>query len=58
VKEIAAEFYLSVSLSYLKGFLTCHKISRHGADSFTSPLKEVVLWIYIALKNPLLSAGF
>jgi hypothetical protein len=28
------------------------KILCHGADSFTSPLKEGLLWIFIALKNP------
>jgi hypothetical protein len=30
---------------------------RHGADDFTSPSKEVVLRIFIALKDPSLSAG-
>jgi hypothetical protein len=34
------------------------KILKHGADGFTSPLKEGVLWTFIAIKNPLLSAGF
>jgi hypothetical protein len=32
--------------------LTCCKILRHGASGFTSPPKEGVLWICIALKNP------
>jgi hypothetical protein len=32
----------------LKGFLTCRKI-LHGAGGFTSPPKEIVLWILIAL---------
>jgi hypothetical protein len=31
---------------------------RHGTDGFTSPPKEVVLRIFIALKNPSSSAGF
>jgi hypothetical protein len=35
-----------------KGFLAYRKILRHGADGFTSPLKEGVLRIFIALKNP------
>jgi hypothetical protein len=39
-----------------KGFLTCGKILRHGADGFTSPPKEGVLRIFIALKNTLPSA--
>jgi hypothetical protein len=38
--------------------LTCSKISRHGANGFTSPPKEGVLRIFIALKNPSPSAGF
>jgi hypothetical protein len=29
-----------------------------GINGFTSPPKEVVLQIFIALKNPFLSAGF
>jgi hypothetical protein len=35
----------------LKGSLTCCRI-LHGADGFTSPLKESVLQIFIVLKNP------
>jgi hypothetical protein len=31
---------------------------RHGTDGFTSPLKEGVLRIIFALKNPTASAGF
>jgi hypothetical protein len=31
---------------------------RQGADGFTSPPKEVVLRIFIALKNPPLLSGF
>jgi hypothetical protein len=34
-----------------------HKILRRGTDGFTSRLKEVVLRIFIALKNPSSSAG-
>jgi hypothetical protein len=41
-----------------KGFLTCRKILRCGTDGFTTPPKEGVLRIFVALKNPLLSAGF
>jgi hypothetical protein len=44
--------------SYLCGSVTCRKILRHGTNSFTSPLKEVVLRICVALKNPSSSAGF
>jgi hypothetical protein len=47
---MAAEFFLSVSLSYLKGSLTSRKIFRQGADGFTSPPKEIVLLIFIAFK--------
>jgi hypothetical protein len=41
-----------------KGSFTCRKILRHGADGFTSPPREGVLRIFIALKNPSPSAGF
>jgi hypothetical protein len=37
---------------YVNGSLTCLKILWHGASSFTSYLKEGVLRIFIALKNP------
>jgi hypothetical protein len=40
-----------------EGSLAC-KILRHVADGFNSPLKEVVLRIFIAIKNPLFSTGF
>jgi hypothetical protein len=49
-RKMAPEFCLSVSLSYLKGSLTCHKILRQGADGFTSPPKKVVLRILSPLK--------
>jgi hypothetical protein len=39
----------SVFVHMLKGYLTCRKILQHGADGFTSRLKEGVLWIFIAL---------
>jgi hypothetical protein len=39
-------------LKYLKGFLTCHKISRQGTSGFTSHPKEGMMWIFIAPKNP------
>jgi len=31
---------------------------RHGTDGFTSPLKEGVLRIFFAFKNPTASVGF
>jgi hypothetical protein len=39
-------------LWYVKGSLTCRKILRHGTSGFTSYPKEVVLRIFISLKNP------
>jgi hypothetical protein len=45
-------------LKYLKGSLTCRKILRHGTPDFTSHPKEVVLRIFIALKNPSTRPGF
>jgi hypothetical protein len=56
--KLAIEFCLSVSLSYLKGSLICCKILWHGANRFTSPPKEVMLWIFITLKNQSLLARF
>jgi hypothetical protein len=60
-KELANEMmYFSLRSIFVhtsKGFLTCRKI-LHGADGFTSPPKEGVLRIFIALKNPSLLAGF
>jgi hypothetical protein len=55
---MAMNFAQDVSLSYFKGHLTCRKILRHGADGFTSPLKEVVRRSSIAIKNPSSSTGF
>jgi hypothetical protein len=48
----AAEFCLwNISIRARKVIL--YAVSqRHGADGFTSPLKEVVLRIFITLKNP------
>jgi hypothetical protein len=42
----------SISVHTYKWFFTCHKILQHGASSFTSPLKEGVLWTFLVLKNP------
>jgi hypothetical protein len=47
-------FAYEVSLSYLYGYLTCRKILRHSTDSVTSPSKEGVLRIFIALNNPII----
>jgi hypothetical protein len=47
-----------VSLSYFKGSSTCRKILWQGADSFTSPLKEGMVQIFIILKIPLPSARY
>jgi hypothetical protein len=51
-------FAYEVSLSFLLGSLTCCKILRLGSDGFTFPSKEVVLRIFIAIKNQRPSAGF
>jgi hypothetical protein len=48
----------SISCHTPQGSLTCHKILQHGADGFTSPPKDVVLQIFIPLKNPSSTAGF
>jgi hypothetical protein len=36
----------------MQGSSICRKILRHGADGFTPPLKEGMMQIFIALKNP------
>jgi hypothetical protein len=54
---MTAEFCLSVSLSHLKGSKECN-ILQHGADNFTSPLKEVALQIFVALRCLLFTARF
>jgi hypothetical protein len=48
----------SILVHTSKGFLTCLKVLRHGADDFTSLPKKVVLRVFIVLKNPSPSAGF
>jgi hypothetical protein len=42
----------------IKSSLACRKILRRGVDGFISPLKKVMLWIFITLKNWSLLAGF
>jgi hypothetical protein len=50
---------LPISISIIpQGSLTCHKILRHRADGFTSPLKQAVLQNFITLKNTSCSARF
>jgi hypothetical protein len=44
--------------SYLQVICTCRKILRHGGFSFTSPPKEGVLRIFMALKSPSPRPGF
>jgi hypothetical protein len=54
---MTAEFSLrNISIHTHKVLL--HAVDlRHGTDGFTSPPKEVVLRIFITLKNPSTSAG-
>jgi hypothetical protein len=50
------ETWRKMSLNFAYQYL--HHASRdlqHGANGFISPLKEVVLWIFIALKSPAVS---
>jgi hypothetical protein len=46
-----------LSLWYFKRSLTRHKILQHGTSGFTSHVKEGVLRIFIALKNPSLATS-
>jgi hypothetical protein len=50
------DFVYEIFLSHSQGSSTCHKILQHGAFGSTSPLKQDVLRIFIALKNPSPSA--
>jgi hypothetical protein len=49
-REMSLNFAYKYLCSYRSGFLTYRKISRHGADGSTSPPKEIVLRIFVALK--------
>jgi hypothetical protein len=55
---MAMNFADEVSLSHTAEFLTYRRIIRLEADGFSSPPKEVMLRIFIALKNPHSSAAF
>jgi hypothetical protein len=57
-KEIMNLILRSTFSHTSKVSLTCSKISRHGADGFTSAKKEGVLRIFMAFKNASPSAGF
>jgi hypothetical protein len=57
VRNMTAEFLLTKHLLHARKVLL-HSVNLHGTDDFTSPPKEVVLRIFITLKNPLSSAGF
>jgi hypothetical protein len=57
VRNMAAESCLQ-SMFYGRKVLLHAVNLRHGTDGFTSPPKEVVLRIFIILKNPSSSAGF
>jgi hypothetical protein len=52
---------MNLNMKYLcscfEGILSCCKILRYWADGFSSPPKESVVRIFIALKNPSHSAG-
>jgi hypothetical protein len=56
---MAAEFCLrNITTSIHARKVLLHAVNlRHGTDGFTSPPREVVLRIFITLKNPSPSAG-
>jgi hypothetical protein len=58
VKEMMSLALRSIFVYISKESLTWHKVLRHGAGAFTSPQKQGVLRIFIALKNPLPLTGF
>jgi hypothetical protein len=58
MNETSENFALQAFRSYTQVIFTCRKILRHGASGRTSYPKEGVLWIFIALKKSIASAGF
>jgi hypothetical protein len=59
VRKMAAEFFLQNISSMHARKVVLHAANlRHGTDGSASPPKEVVLRIFITLKNPLSSARF
>jgi hypothetical protein len=58
VRNMAAEFCLQSIFFHARKVLLHAVNVRHGTDGFTSVPKEVVLRIFVALKNPSSSAGF
>jgi hypothetical protein len=58
MKEIIRLALQSITVCTSKRSLTCHKVLRHGTDSFTSPPNEVVLRVFIVLKNSSPTARF
>jgi hypothetical protein len=56
--NMAAQFCLQSIFFHARKVLLHAVNLRHGTDGFTSPPKEVVLRIFITLKNPSSSAGF
>ena len=58
-REMADEFCLKMPDLHVTFRDLLHAVNlRHGTDGFTSPLKEGVLRIFFALKNPAASVGF
>jgi hypothetical protein len=61
--DLGEKWPLWISLTSITGSIHARKVLLHavnlrlGADGFTSPPKEVVLRIFITLKNPLTSVG-
>jgi hypothetical protein len=58
-REMAGKFSLKMTDFHVAFMDLLHAVNlRHGTYSFTSLLKEGVLRIFFALKNPTASAGF
>jgi hypothetical protein len=53
-QQVASNFAITDLLSWVKGSFTRVNV-QHGTPGFTSLLNELVLWIFITLKNPLTS---
>jgi hypothetical protein len=58
VRNMAIEFLLTKHVFHTRKVLLLAVNLRLGTDGFISPPKEVVLQIFITLKNPSASTGF
>lgn len=52
LREISVNFAREVAVILRRDLLICHKVLRHGAGGLSSPMKDVMLRIFISLVSP------